>query len=54
MRRQIFYGFCYPTIVDYTREGKVVGIELLDASESVADPYTVQLNVPASLAKTAA
>lgn len=41
-------------IVDYTKEGKVVGIELLDASESVADPYTIQLNVPRALAKTAA
>lgn len=41
-------------IVDYTRDGKVVGIELLDASESVADPYSVQLRVPNAAAKTAA
>ncbi len=41
-------------IVDYTQEGKIVGFELLDASESVADPYTVQLRIPKTAIKTAA
>ncbi len=41
-------------IVDYTKEGKIVGFELLDASDSVADPYTIQLRVPKAAIKTTA
>ncbi len=32
-------------IVDYSKEGKVVSIEILDASEKIADPKGIQYEI---------